>query len=164
MSSSKPTNQIVQNLYRFLIDLLPLKNVEMPNLSHLSFSTRSLGWFVNQRNPSGYWQVTKGDLSQIISFLHDLFSLGLAFSSVWLRAMISGRFFYSEFASFCRAQLEFSYFLFFSKTPWRWEVKSRNFNSYPWRLAVKSRKYCPRRSTTRFWHGVDVWMGHGSGP
>ena len=28
ISSSKPTNQIVQNLYRFLIDLLPLKNVE----------------------------------------------------------------------------------------------------------------------------------------
>ena len=29
ISSSKPTNQIVQNLYRFLIDLLPLKNVEI---------------------------------------------------------------------------------------------------------------------------------------
>ena len=86
----------------------------MPNLSHLSFSTHGLGWFVNQRNPSGYWQVTKGDLSQIISFLHDFFCLRLAFSSVWLRAVISGRFFYSEFASFCRAQLEFSYFLFFS--------------------------------------------------
>ena len=27
ISSSKPTNQVVQNLYRFLIDLLPLKNV-----------------------------------------------------------------------------------------------------------------------------------------
>ena len=131
MSSSKSTNQIVQNLYRFLIDLLPLKNVEMPNLSHLSFSTRGLGWFVNQRNPAGYWRVTKGDLSQIISFLHDFFCLGLAFSSVWLRAVISDRFFYSEFASFCRAQLEFSYFLFLSKTPWRWEVKSRKFQLVP---------------------------------
>ena len=28
ISSFKPTNQIVQNLYRFLIDLLPQKNVE----------------------------------------------------------------------------------------------------------------------------------------
>ena len=34
---------------------------------------RGLGWLVNQRNPSGYWQVTKGDLSQIISSLHDSF-------------------------------------------------------------------------------------------
>ena len=39
----------------------------------LSFPTRGLGWLVNQRNPSGYWQVTKGDLSQIIFFLHDSF-------------------------------------------------------------------------------------------
>ena len=31
ISSSKPTNQIVQNLYRFLIDFLPLKNVESQN-------------------------------------------------------------------------------------------------------------------------------------
>ena len=29
ISSSKSTNGIVQNLYRFLIDLLPLKNVEI---------------------------------------------------------------------------------------------------------------------------------------
>ena len=29
ISSSKSTNQIVQNLYRFLIDLLPLKNVDI---------------------------------------------------------------------------------------------------------------------------------------
>ena len=29
ISSSKPTNHIVQNLYRFLIDLLPLKNAEI---------------------------------------------------------------------------------------------------------------------------------------
>ena len=29
ISSSKPTNQIEQNLYRFLIDLLLLKNVEI---------------------------------------------------------------------------------------------------------------------------------------
>ena len=36
------------------------------NLSPLSFSTCGLGWLVNQRNPSGYWQVTKGDLSQIM--------------------------------------------------------------------------------------------------
>ena len=42
----------------------------LPNLSRLSFPTRGLGWLANQRNPSGYWQVTKGDLSQIISFLH----------------------------------------------------------------------------------------------
>ena len=41
--------------------------------------------------------------------------------------MISDRFFYSEFASFCRTQLQFSFFLFLSKTPWRWEVKSRKF-------------------------------------
>ena len=41
----------------------------LPNLSPLSFATRGLGWLVNQRNPSGYWQVTKGDLSQI----HDSF-------------------------------------------------------------------------------------------
>ena len=46
----------------------------LPNLSRWSFPTRGLGWrLVNQRNPSGYWQVTKGDLSQIISFLHDSF-------------------------------------------------------------------------------------------
>ena len=43
------------------------------NLSPLSFPTRGLGWLVNQRNPSEYWQVTKGDLSQIISSLHDSF-------------------------------------------------------------------------------------------
>ena len=45
-SSSKPTNGIVQNLYRFLIDLLPLKNVSgrsLPNLSLVSFPTRDLG-------------------------------------------------------------------------------------------------------------------------
>ena len=38
-----------------------------------------------------------------------------------------------------------------------------NLNSYPWRLAVESRKYRPRRSTARFRHGLDFWMGHGSG-
>ena len=147
MSSSKPTNQIVQNLYRFLIDLLPLKNVEMPNLSHLSFSTRGLGWFVNQQNPSGYWQVTKGDLSQIIFFLHDFFCLGLAFSSVWLRAVISDRFFYSEFASFCRAQLEFSFFLSYRKHLDDGRlIKSRKFQLVP---------------LTPFRHGLDFWMGHG---
>ena len=43
------------------------------NLSPLSFPTRGLGWLVNQRNPLEYWQVTKGDLSQIISSLHDSF-------------------------------------------------------------------------------------------
>ena len=45
--------------------------------------------------------------------------------------MISDRFFYSKFASFCRAQLEFSFFLFLSKTSWRWEVKSRKFQLVP---------------------------------
>ena len=45
----------------------------LPNLSPLRFATRGLGWLVEQRNPSGYWQVTKGDLSQIISSLHDSF-------------------------------------------------------------------------------------------
>ena len=45
----------------------------LPNLSRLKFPTRGLGWLVHQRNPSGYWQMTKGDLSQIISFLHDSF-------------------------------------------------------------------------------------------
>ena len=33
-------------------------------------------------------------------------------SSVCLRAVISDRFFYSQFASFCRAQVEFSFFSF----------------------------------------------------
>ena len=95
----------------------------LPDFSRLSFPTRGLGWLVkqlNQRNPSGYWQVTKGDLSQIITLLHDSFlfrSSFFKFSSVWFRAVISDRFFYSEFASFCRAQLEFSFFLFLSKTP-----------------------------------------------
>ena len=40
ISSSRPTNGIVQNLYRFLIDLLPLKNVSgcsLPNLSLVMF-------------------------------------------------------------------------------------------------------------------------------
>ena len=45
----------------------------LPNLSPLSFPTRGLGCLVNQRNPSGYWQVTKGDLSQFFSSLHDSF-------------------------------------------------------------------------------------------
>ena len=39
----------------------------------LSFPTRGLGWLVNQRNPSRYRQVTKGDLRQIISSFHDSF-------------------------------------------------------------------------------------------
>ena len=66
----------------------------LPNLSFVSFPTRGLGWFVNQRNPSGYWQVKGGDLGQIISFYVGffpfmiLFCLGLTFSlgfsSVWL--------------------------------------------------------------------------------
>ena len=64
-----------------------------------------------------------------------LFRLGPAFSwgfsSVWLRAVISDRFLCSEFASFRRAQLEFSFFLFLSKTPWPWEVKSRKFQLVP---------------------------------
>ena len=68
--------------------------------------------------------------------------------------MISDRFFYSEFASFCRAQLEFSFFLFLSKTPWRWEVKSREFQLVPLTIdsESKSRKYWPRWSTTRVSH------------
>ena len=52
----------------------------LPNLSPFSFPTRGWGWLFNQRKPSGYWQVTKGDLSQIISSLMILFCLGLAFS------------------------------------------------------------------------------------
>ena len=88
-------------------------------MSPLSFPTRSLGWLVNQRNPSGYWQLTKGDLSQIISSLHYSFllrsSFFISFNSVWLRALISDRFFYSEFASFYRAQLEFSFFFSYRK-------------------------------------------------
>ena len=94
ISSSKPTNQIVQNLYRFLIDLLRLKNVEirtLPNLSRLSFPTRGLGWLVNQQNPSGYWQVTKGDLSQIISFLHDSFFFRFSFFIRFQQRLVAGR-------------------------------------------------------------------------
>ena len=51
ISSSKPTNQIVQTLYRFVIDLLPLKNVEigtfLAKFVALEFPTRALGWLVN---------------------------------------------------------------------------------------------------------------------
>ena len=38
----------------------------LPNLSFVSFPTRGLGWFVNQQNPSEYWQVKGGDLGQIL--------------------------------------------------------------------------------------------------
>ena len=57
-----------------------VENRDKVYLSFLSFPTRGLGWFVNQRNPSGYWQVTKGHLSQIILPFTILFCLGLAFS------------------------------------------------------------------------------------
>ena len=42
--------KVVQNLYQFLIDLLPLKNVEIRTCRARVFP-RPL---VNQRNPSGY--------------------------------------------------------------------------------------------------------------
>ena len=48
----RPSNSVLT--YSLLTDALPL-------------------YRVSQRNPSGYWQVTKGDLSQIISSLHDSF-------------------------------------------------------------------------------------------
>ena len=86
ISSSKPTNQIVQNLYRFLIDLLPLKNVSERSLPKFSHS-----WFVNQRNPSGYWQVTKGDLSKIISSLHDSFLFRSSFFIRFQQRLVAGR-------------------------------------------------------------------------
>ena len=52
-----------------------------------------------------------------------------------------------------------------------WDFYGYSFNTlkYP-KMGIryfflwKSRKYCPRRSTTRFRHGLDFWMGHGSGP
>ena len=48
-SSSKLTNGIVQNLYRFSIDLLPLNNVsERAKFVAYQFPTRRLGWLVNQ--------------------------------------------------------------------------------------------------------------------
>ena len=80
--------RLYKNLYRFLIDLLPLKNVEIGTFfakfvalefSHSWFRIPGLGWLVNQRNPSGYWKVTKGDLSQLISFLHDSFLFRCSF-------------------------------------------------------------------------------------
>ena len=62
-----------------------------------------------------------------------LFCLGLAFSSgfssVWLRAMISDRFFYSEFASLCRAP-EFSFFSFLIENTLN-HLKSRKFQLVP---------------------------------
>ena len=56
----------------------------MPNLSLVSFPIRELGWLVNQRNPSGYWQVKGGGLGQIILFLFRVFSLSLLFRSTIL--------------------------------------------------------------------------------
>ena len=58
--------------------------------------------------------------------------------------MISDKFFiYSEFASFCRVQLEFIFFLFFfyRKHLDDGRLNRVNFNSYPRRLTVKWRKY-----------------------
>ena len=81
---------------------------------------------------------------------------------------ISDIFFQSEFASFCQAELlrVQCFFIFLSKTPWRLEVKSRKFQLVPLTIGSesKSRKYCPRRSTTCLWHGLDFWMVHGFGP
>ena len=91
ISSSKPTNGIVQNLYRILIDLLPLKNVEMPNLLPFGFPTRGLGWLVNQRNPSGYWQVTEGNVGQIISSLQDFFLFRSSFFLRFQQRLVGGR-------------------------------------------------------------------------
>ena len=49
ISSSKLTNGIAQNLYRFSIDLLPLNNVsERAKFVACQFPTRRLGWLVNQ--------------------------------------------------------------------------------------------------------------------
>ena len=77
ISSSKLTNGIVQNLYRFSIDFLPLNNVsEHAKFVACQFPTRRLGRLVNQQNPSGYWQVTGSnlaDLGQIVSFYFGFF-------------------------------------------------------------------------------------------
>ena len=58
---------------RFFRDACSKSERSLSNSSPLSFPTRDLGWLVNQRNPSRYWQITKGDLIQIISSLHDSF-------------------------------------------------------------------------------------------
>ena len=59
---------------KFLIDLLPLNNVsERAKIVACQFPTRRL---VNQRNPSGNWQVTGSDLAdrgQIMSFYFGFF-------------------------------------------------------------------------------------------
>ena len=77
------------------------------------------------------------------------------FSCVWLRALISARFSYSEFASLCRAQLDFSFFLFLSKTPWRWEVKSRKFQLVPLTTGVEIAKIL----SSSIDDSLSVWIG-----
>ena len=54
-------------------------------------------------------------------------------SSVWSRAMISDRFFLFGVRQFLpsTARVQFFSFFFLSKTPWRWEVKSRKFQLAP---------------------------------
>ena len=76
ISSSKLTNGIVQNLYRFSINLLPPNVSERAEFVPCQFPTRRLGRLVNQRNPLGCWQVTGSDLAdlgQIIPFYFGFF-------------------------------------------------------------------------------------------
>ena len=72
---------LYKNLYRFSINLLPLNVSERAKFVACQFPTQRFGRFVNQRNPSGCWQVTGSnlaDLGQINSFYlgfshHDSF-------------------------------------------------------------------------------------------
>ena len=69
--------------------------------------------------------------------------------------MISDRFFYSEFASFCRAQLECSFFFSYRKRLDDGRLNRVNFNSYPWRLAVKYAKI----SSSSMDDSLSAWIG-----
>ena len=116
-----------------------------------------------------YWSWSHGLWSQIplLWSLIPYTSLRPCFSSVWLRAVFSDRFFYSEFPGvrhFLPSTARVQFFFFsYRKDLDDGRFNRVNFNSYPWRLALKSRKCCPGRSKTRFRHGLDFWMGHGSG-
>ena len=89
---AKPANRIAENLYR-LFRLPPMglykifkifnrfasseQRFRMCQICRLQFPTPRLGRLVNQRNPPGYWQVTRSDLAdlgQIISFYLGFFT------------------------------------------------------------------------------------------
>ena len=66
----------IDYFYRFSIILLPPNVSERAKFVPCQFPTRRLGCLVNQRNPSGCWQVTGSDLAdlgQIISFYFGFF-------------------------------------------------------------------------------------------